>query len=138
MEPKRRPTTKPEINITPLVDVVLVLLIIFMVVAPQMEAGASVTLPSILNPDQGNGALEPTTVTLTKDGKLYFEKEAVEESVLVEKLTKLHEARPTARVVLKADSAVAYGKVRAMFKRCQEIGFPGAALQVIDRANKQG
>jgi biopolymer transport protein TolR len=138
MEPKRRPTTKPEINITPLVDVVLVLLIIFMVVAPQMEAGASVTLPSILNPDQGNGALEPTTVTLTKDGKLYFEKEVVEESVLVEKLTKLHEARPTARVVLKADSAVAYGKVRAMFKRCQEIGFPGAALQVIDRANKQG
>lgn len=138
MEPKRRPTTKPEINITPLVDVVLVLLIIFMVVAPQMEAGASVTLPSILNPDQGNGALEPTTVTLTKDGKLYFEKEAVEESVLVEKLTKLHEERPSARVVLKADSAVAYGKVRAMFKRCQEIGFPGAALQVIDRANKQG
>jgi len=117
---------------------VLGLLFLFMVVAPQMEAGASVTLPSILNPDQGNGALEPTTVTLTKDGKLYFEKEAVEESVLVEKLTKLHEERPSARVVLKADSAVAYGKVRAMFKRCQEIGFPGAALQVIDRANKQG
>ncbi|MFO0594961.1 MAG: biopolymer transporter ExbD [Myxococcaceae bacterium] len=132
----RRAGAKPDINITPLVDVVLVLLIIFMVVAPQMEAGAAVTLPSILNPDQGNGALEPTTVTLTKDGRLFFEKEQVAEDELVARLTKLHADKPSARVVLKADAAVAYGKVRAMFKRCQEIGFPGAALQVIDRANQ--
>ena len=129
---------KPEINITPLVDVVLVLLIIFMVVAPQMEAGASVVLPSLSNPDQGNGALEPTTVTLTKDGKLFFEKEELAEEVLVEKLAALHREKPSARVVLKADTGIAYGKVRAMFKRCQELGFPGASLQVIDRANKQG
>lgn len=136
--PRRRSGAKPDINITPLVDVVLVLLIIFMVVAPQMEAGAAVTLPSILNPDKGNGAAEPTTVTLTKDGKLFFEKEELSEDVLVEKLTALHAKNPGARVVLKADVGLAYGKVRAMFKRCQEIGFPGAALQVIDRANKQG
>ncbi|MGV3619847.1 MAG: biopolymer transporter ExbD [Archangium sp.] len=133
-----REKLKPEINITPLVDVVLVLLIIFMVVAPQMEAGASVTLPSISNPDKGNGALEPTTVTLTKDGKFFFEKEQLEETALLEKLKSLHETKPETRVVLKADSGLAYGKVRAMFKRCQEIGFPGASLQVIDRANKQG
>ena len=129
---------KPQMNITPLVDVVLVLLIIFMVVAPQMEAGASVVLPSLSNPDQGNGALEPTTVTLTKDGKLFFEKEELSEAMLVEKLAKLHADKPSARVVLKADTGLAYGKVRAMFKRCQELGFPGASLQVIDRANKQG
>ncbi len=134
----KRASLKPEINITPLVDVVLVLLIIFMVVAPQMEAGASVVLPSLSNPDQGNGALEPTTVTLTKDGKLFFEKEELSEAVLVEKLAKLHADKPSARVVLKADTGLAYGKVRAMFKRCQELGFPGASLQVIDRANKQG
>ena len=134
----RRAPVKPEINITPLVDVVLVLLIIFMVVAPQMEAGASVVLPSIANPDKGNGALEPTTVTLTKDGRFFFEKEELTEESLVAKLKALHEAKPETRVVLKADTALAYGKVRAMFKRCQELGFPGASLQVIDRANKQG
>ena len=134
----KRASLKPEINITPLVDVVLVLLIIFMVVAPQMEAGASVVLPSLSNPDQGNGALEPTTVTLTQDGKLFFEKEELSEALLVEKLAKLHADKPSARVVLKADTGLAYGKVRAMFKRCQELGFPGASLQVIDRANKQG
>ena len=135
---RRRGGLKPEINITPLVDVVLVLLIIFMVVAPQMEAGASVVLPSIANPDKGNGALEPTTVTLTKDGRLFFEKEELSEDVLVERLKALHAAKPETRVVLKADTGLAYGKVRAMFKRCQELGFPGASLQVIDRANKQG
>ena len=136
--PRRRAGAKPDINITPLVDVVLVLLIIFMVVAPQMEAGAAVTLPSILNPDKGNGPAEPTTVTLTKDGKLFFEKEELSEDALVEKLTALHAKNAGARVVLKADVGLAYGKVRAMFKRCQEIGFPGAALQVIDKANQHG
>jgi len=135
---RRRAPVKPEINITPLVDVVLVLLIIFMVVAPQMEAGASVTLPSITNPDKGNGALEPTTVTLTKDGRFFFEKEELSEDSLVAKLKVLHETKPEARVVLKADAALGYGKVRTMFKRCQELGFPGAALQVIDRANQKG
>jgi biopolymer transport protein TolR len=129
---------KPEINITPLVDVVLVLLIIFMVVAPQMEAGAPVVLPSIANPDKGNGALEPTTITLTKDGRFFFEKEELTEEALTERLKKVHLEKPDSRVVLKADTTLAYGKVRAMFKRCQELGFPGASLQVIDRANKQG
>ena len=135
---RRRGSLKPEINITPLVDVVLVLLIIFMVVAPQMEAGAAVVLPSIANPDQGNGALEPTTVTLTKDGRFFFEKEELEEDVLVARLKALHQTKPDTRVVLKADTGLAYGKVRTMFRRCQELGFPGASLQVIDRANKQG
>ena len=134
---RRRGGLKPEINITPLVDVVLVLLIIFMVVAPQMEAGASVTLPSLSNPDKGNGALEPATVSLTKDGRLFFEKEELSEEALVAKLAALHASRPEARVVLKADVALAYGKVRALFKRCQTLGFPGASLQVIDRANKK-
>jgi biopolymer transport protein TolR len=136
--PRRRGALKPEINITPLVDVVLVLLIIFMVVAPQMEAGAAVTLPSISNPDKGNGALEPTTVTLTKDGRLFFEKEELGEDALIERLRSLHAQRPEARVVLKADTALAYGRVRTMFRRCQELGFPGASLQVIDRANQKG
>ena len=133
-----REAPKPEINITPLVDVVLVLLIIFMVVTPQMEAGASVTLPAITNPDQGNGALEPTTVTLTRDGRFFFEKEELSEDALVTRLTALHSEKPATRVVLKADTKLSYGKVRAMFRRCQEIGFPGASLQVIDRANKKG
>jgi biopolymer transport protein TolR len=134
---KRRKGLAPEMNVTPLVDVVLVLLIIFMVVTPQMEAGVSVTLPSIKNPDQGNGSLEPTTVTLTKDGKFYFEKDALELDELIARLKFVHESKPETRVVLKADKELAYGKVRTLFKACQDMGFPGVSLQVIDVANRQ-
>jgi biopolymer transport protein TolR len=134
---KRRAGVAPDINVTPLVDVVLVLLIIFMVVTPQMEAGVSVTLPSIRNPDQGNGSLEPTTVTLTKDGKFYFEKEERTVDALMTELKALHAAKPDNRVVLKADKDLEYGKVRELFKACQDMGFPGVSLQVIDVANRQ-
>jgi biopolymer transport protein TolR len=134
---KRRSGVAPDINVTPLVDVVLVLLIIFMVVTPQMEAGVSVTLPSIRNPDQGNGSLEPTTVTLTKDGKFYFEKEERTVEALMTELKALHDAKPDNRVVLKADKDLEYGKVRELFKACQDMGFPGVSLQVIDVANRQ-
>ncbi len=136
--PPRRRGLKPEINITPLVDVVLVLLIIFMVVAPQMEAGASVKLPSISNPDKGSELFEPVTVTLAKDGRFYLEKEELSIELLVSQLKQLHDLKPQTRVVLKADIELEYGQVRAMFKRCQELGFLGASLQVIDRANKKG
>ncbi len=135
---KARPTVKADINVTPLVDVVLVLLIIFMVVAPQLESGVAVSLPSILNPDQGNGATEPTTVTLTKEGKLYFEKEPLELEALKDRLAKLHEQKPDTRLVLKADQSLGYGRVRTVFKACQDLGFPGVSLQVLDRANQKG
>jgi biopolymer transport protein TolR len=134
---KRRAGIAPEMNVTPLVDVVLVLLIIFMVVTPQMEAGVSVTLPSIKNPDEGNGSLQPTTVSLTKEGTFYFEKEALPIEVLMERLKTLRAASPQSRVVLKADRDLGYGKVRDLFKACQELGFPGVSLQVIDVANRK-
>ncbi len=134
---RRGGSVVPEMNVTPLVDVVLVLLIIFMVVTPQMEAGVSVTLPSIANPDNGNGSLEPTTVTLTKEGKFYYEKDELQVEALMTKLRALHESKPDNRVVLKADKDLSYGKVRELFKACQEMGFPGVSLQVIDRANKK-
>ena len=134
---KRRAGIAPEMNVTPLVAVVLVLLIIFVVGTPQMEAGVSVTLPSIKNPDTGNGSLQPTTVTLTKDGKFFFEKEALEVGVLMERLKEVHATKPEGRVVLKADRELGYGKVRELFKACQDLGFPGVSLQVIDVANRQ-
>ena len=135
---KPRARVKADINVTPLVDVVLVLLIIFMVVAPQLESGVSVALPSIFNPDPASTSVEPTTVTLTKEGKLYFEKEPLELDALKDRLTKLHADKPDARLVLKADQSLGYGRVRSVFKACQELGFPGVSLQVLDRANQKG
>ncbi len=139
MATKERSIAKPDINITPLVDVVLVLLIIFMVVMPQMEAGASVTLPSVKSPDSSQQeALNPATITVSRDGKLFLEKDEHSIDQLIALLRRLHTDKPGTAVVIKADEAVSYGKVRSIFKLCQDIGFAGASLQVLDKSNQKG
>lgn len=131
--PRRGGGVKADINVTPLVDVVLVLLIIFMVVTPQMEAGVSVDLPPASNPDAEANKLEPVTLSLAKDGALYLDKDKVEPAKLEQQLKALHDEKPDQQLVLKADKTVAYGKVRDVFKTCQGAGFPGVSLQVIEK-----
>ncbi|RKG86504.1 biopolymer transporter ExbD [Corallococcus sp. CA049B] len=133
MSATRRSSLTPEMNVTPLVDVVLVLLIIFMVVTPQLEAGAAVDLPAAMNPDAENKNLEPTTVSLAANGAFYLDRKQLNRDALVVELKALHQAKPDAPVVLKADRGVAYAQVRGVFKAMQDIGFPGISLQVIDR-----
>jgi biopolymer transport protein TolR len=121
-------------NVTPLVDVVLVLLIIFMVVIPMMEKSAHVDLPSILNVDpEPKGKTDPFTLSLTSDGSLYFERDRLDESAFVSRLREANELEPQRRLVLRADRTALYGDVRKLFKTCQEIGFPGVALRVNER-----
>jgi biopolymer transport protein TolR len=130
-------TPNSDINVTPLVDVVLVLLIIFMVVIPQMEAGAAVDLPAAGHPDAEAQDLKPTTLSVTRDGRFFFEKEPLAREALEERLTRFHQEKPEARLVLKADKLTDYEHVRTLFRTCQQIGFPGVSLQVIDKANQQ-
>src|SRR6478609_5639630 len=86
---------RSEINITPLVDVVLVLLIIFMVVTPQLEAGESVDLPGVFNADaKAKSKLDPITVTYSSSGKYFIEKEPLQEHELLPRLEREHGARP--------------------------------------------
>ena len=129
---KPRAALVPEINVTPLVDVVLVLLIIFMVIAPQLEAGERVELPSLVNVAKA-AKLDITTVTITASGRLLLEKDEKTEDVLKAELRALHEKEPERRVVIKCDKGVKYGKVRTMFATAQDIGFPGVALMVDER-----
>jgi biopolymer transport protein TolR len=126
----------PEMNVTPLVDVVLVLLIIFMVVTPQLEAGAAVELPAASNPDAENKNLTPTTVSLTARGELYMDRKQVKREELLSLLKAVRVSQPDSPVVLKADRAVRYAEVRGVFKSLQELGFPGISLQVVDRAKE--
>ena len=130
----RRPEgAKPDINVTPLVDVVLVLLIIFMVVIPQMEAGATVTVPGAANPDPKTDVThKPITLSVTKTGALYLEKRAVSRDELIALLREGHAASPRSKLVLKGDKAVSYGLMRSLFRECQGLGFPGVSLQVGD------
>jgi biopolymer transport protein ExbD/biopolymer transport protein TolR len=126
-----RAASTPDINVTPLVDVVLVLLIIFMVIAPALEHGERVELPGILMPDKKQKSkLDPVTVTVAQSGTVYVEKEPVEPPALAARLAAIHEAEPERRVVLKGDSAVDYQKVRDLFQTVQNAGFSGVSLMV--------
>ena len=130
-----RAQPEPDINITPLVDVVLVVLIIFMVVTPQMENGVSVDLPSVSQPDKNpKSKLDPIRVTVTRSLSHYLDKEAVpSRDALMTRLEGLRRAEPERRIILQADAAVRYDEMRDLFARCQRLGFAGSSLSVSQR-----
>jgi biopolymer transport protein ExbD len=118
-------------NVTPLVDVVLVLLIIFMLVIPAMEKYARVELPSIFNVDpDAKGKSDPFTLSVTTDGSMYFEDRKIKPELFIAALRKANQREPRRRLLLRADRAAHYGDVRQLFKSCQEVGFPGISLRV--------
>ena len=120
---------EPEINVTPLVDVVLVLLIIFMVIAPNLQEGTPVVLPEIdaVDKDKHEDNIE---VVMTADAKLWIDdKETTREAVLSE-LERTHEARPERVLILKADAQLPYSTVRELFASIQKTGFRNVSLKV--------
>jgi biopolymer transport protein ExbD len=118
-------------NVTPLVDVVLVLLIIFMVVIPAMNKSAHVELPALFNTDkEAKSKVDPFTLSLTASGDLYFEQSKISVEGMVETLREANQKDPSRRLILRADRGAKYGDVRDLFKSCQEVGFPGVALKV--------
>jgi len=125
---------QPDMNVTPLVDVVLVLLIIFMVVAPRLDQDVQVDLPGIFNPDpEVEVNAEPLKVTVAKSGEYYIEDQKHDLDSAIEFLTVAHANDPLRRLVLRADAKLTYGQVRTLFARAQEVGFPGIALMVGER-----
>jgi biopolymer transport protein ExbD/biopolymer transport protein TolR len=135
---RRMARVTPDINVTPLVDVVLVLLIIFMVVAPHMDQDIQVTLPGIFNPDPDvEGQRGPQVVTVTAANELYLEGQRYDLDGVVAKLSELHAADPNKRLALRADAALPYRDVRAIFGRLREVGFPGMSLMVGHRTGQQ-
>jgi len=103
-----------EINVTPLVDVMLVLLVIFMVTAPMMQQGVQVNLPKAdtkaMSPQE-----EAVVVSVDKSGKVFIDKDEIPASDLRNRLTTMFASREKKEVFLKADAGVPYGEVvRAM------------------------
>ena len=99
-----------DINVTPLVDVMLVLLIIFMVTAPMMMQGVDIDLPEA-TADSIASEKEPLTITIDKESQVYINNYKVQVDTLQEKLMKIREGRADTEVYLKADKSVAYGMV---------------------------
>ena len=121
-------------NVTPLVDVVLVLLIIFMVVAPRLEQDVPVELPGIFNPDpEVETAADPLRVSVATAGEYYINQEKYDLDGAIAYLSDQHAIDPYRRLILRADARLTYGQVREIFARAQQVGFPGIALLVGER-----
>jgi biopolymer transport protein TolR len=130
---------RPDINVTPLVDVVLVLLIIFMVVAPRMDQDVPVELPGIFNPDpEVETAMDPVKLSVAKAGEYYIDDQRYDMDGAAEALAAEHAAEPLRRLVLRADAKLTYGQVREILARSQQVGFPGMSLMVGERHRSAG
>ena len=116
-----------EINVTPFVDVMLVLLIIFMVAAPMMTAGVQVDLPSSkADPVQGNE--EPLTITIRSGGDVYIQNSKVELDALGSKLKAITGEKKDTRMFIRGDKSVDYGRIMQVMGEINAAGYSKVAL----------
>lgn len=116
----RRPPVA-EINITPFVDVMLVLLIVFMVSAPLMTQGVKIELPEVATMPL-NESTEPVEVSIKRNGDIYIQTQKVNLNTLSTKLKAIKTAKPKAPIMLRADKSVRYGQVMAIMAQLQDAG----------------
>ena len=116
-----------EINITPMVDVMLVLLIIFMITAPLLVAGVPVELPNT-SAARISQPKKPVIVSLGGDGSLYIRDEQVSQDTLIPKLQSLRSAEGDAVVYVRADKKRAYGEVMEILGRVGQSGYARVSL----------
>ena len=123
-----RPAAMSEINVTPFVDVMLVLLIIFMVAAPLLTVGVPVELPKTAASALPTEQEEPLTITITADGLLLIQNAEVSEAEFIPKLVAIAAERANNKVFLRADGGVAYERVAQVMGALNAGGFNSIGL----------
>jgi biopolymer transport protein ExbD len=123
-----RASLSAEINVTPLVDVCLVLLIIFMVVTPLLQKGVPVNLPVTRGPEKTPETERELLISVKSNGTVYLERLVVREEQLDSELQKLYERGPDREVAVKGDRRVDYGKVARVLRACRDVGFTNVGL----------
>ncbi len=116
-----------EINITPMVDVMLVLLVIFMITAPMLTAGVQVDLPEA-SADPIKGDDEPLEISVDKSGKIYIQKTEVTVETLAAKLQAIAGENKEKRIFVRGDKTVDYGTMMRVVGEINVAGFPKVAL----------
>lgn len=124
---RKRFKAMSEINVTPLVDVMLVLLIVFMVTAPLLTAGVPVDLPktdakSLPEDDK------PLTISLGQNGAIFIEDTEITAEELVDRLAAIAIERKDARIYVRGDRNLAYGEIMAVVAKVNSAGFSKVAL----------
>jgi len=116
-----------DINVTPLVDVMLVLLVVFMVTAPLLTVGVPVDLPQTEAPPI-NEPKEPTVITVNKDGQLFIQESEIPIDQLVAKLQAITGSNPDAVLYVRGDKDINYGRVLEVMSLISNAGFRKVSL----------
>jgi len=124
---RRRYRPMSEINVTPFVDVMLVLLIVFMVTAPLLTVGVPVDLPKT-EAAQLTDEIEPLVVSVRADGTIYLQETEVTADQLVPRLVAVTGAKPDTRIFVRGDRRIMYGAVMEVMGMVSAAGFTRVAL----------
>ena len=116
-----------EINVTPMVDVMLVLLIVFMVAAPMLTVGVPVDLPKTKAATL-NDTTEPLVISVDRDGKVFLQESEIDPKILGEKLNAITGNNPNTRIYVRGDSNINYGRVVEVMGVVTNSGFTRVAL----------
>jgi len=116
------------INVTPFVDVCLVLLIIFMVVTPMLQKGVPVVLPETINPEKTPDTEKQLQISIKDDGLVFIGPNARRMEELESELDDIFERTPDREIAVKGDRRVKYGTVIEVLRACREAGFENVGL----------
>ncbi len=117
-----------DINVTPLVDVCLVLLIIFMVVTPMLQKGVPVNIPVTEEPEKTPDTEKQLQISVKADGSVYLGSTVVRKEQVQSELEQIHQRTPDREIAVKGDKLVKYGAVLDVLKACREVGFNNVGL----------
>lgn len=116
-----------EINVTPFVDVMLVLLIIFMITAPLMKTGIEIELPEVNTPNIPESD-EPLIVSINKDNEIFLSEKKISNKKLKSKLLAIKNANPKVKVFIKADKVVSYQTLMEVMKQIIDSNITNVSL----------
>jgi biopolymer transport protein TolR len=119
---------KSDINVTPLVDVMLVLLIIMMLIAPMLQQGVSLRLPTATNTVDKPESQDQTVVSIAANKEVYLNAKPIRESDLAQRLTDILEGKTTKIVLIKADEEVEYGAVMSVMDQLRQAAIEDVGL----------
>ena len=128
---------KSDINVTPLVDVVLVLLIIFMVITPMLQRGKPVQLPQANELSALKSGGDPIMVSVTRDGRIWVDKVEYEKDALVEALNAQMAMHPGSPVLVKGDKDTSYKYIRELVLEVSKTHLMGVSLAGTQRKGKE-
>ena len=117
-----------DINVTPLVDVCLVLLIIFMVVTPMLQKGVPINLPVTEDPEKTPDTEKQLIISVKSDGSVYLGSTVILKQQVESELKSIHDRTPDREIAVKGDKMVKYGAVLDVLKACREVGFNNVGL----------